>query len=271
MDNRAIAVFDSGLGGLTAVKRIADLMPNESIIYFGDTGRVPYGTRSEATIIKYVKQDINFLSAFNVKAVLAACGTASTVALPKIELDNDVTVMGVFKPACSAAVKATKNGRIAVIGTAGTIKSGAYEKEILSLLPSAKVISKACPLFVPIVENGHTSKDDIIAKTLVEEYMSEIKQFGADTVILGCTHYPLLKEAIADFMGDAVLIDSGAQAAVAMGEFLKERDMLSDRENNGELKLYVSDYSAGVFESLASAFLEMELENTIETIDIEKF
>lgn len=268
MDNRAIGIFDSGLGGLTCVKKVMELMPNEKIIYFGDTGRVPYGTRSPQTIVKYVRQDINLLESFDIKYIIIACGTASSAALPHIQSEISTDIIGVLDPACRAAVAATKNGKIGVIGTSGTINSGKYVQTIESINPDIQVVSRACPLFVPLVENGYTKGD--VVRIIAEEYLAPIRAEGVDTLILGCTHYPLLKDEIQKIIGDNVtLINSGAEAAVAAYEHLKTRNMLSDRKT-GETQYYVSD-SVNGFEELAGMFLEKHIEGSVHKIDIEKY
>lgn len=238
MDMRPIGVFDSGLGGLTAVSEIMKLFPNERIVYFGDTARVPYGTRSEETIMRYVREDIEFLRGFDIKAVIIACGTASSVALPHIGDECDVPVFGVVKPASAAAVRATKNKKIGIIGTSATIKSRSYEREILAYLPDAGIFTAACPLFVPLVENGRTDPRDIVLRTMVEEYLSPIKSAGVDTLIMGCTHYPIIEQAIAEFMGDGVaLINPGREAAVHLGE----RTDIEKSTGEGGCRFFVSD------------------------------
>lgn len=268
MDNRAIGIFDSGLGGLTCVKKVMELMPGENIIYFGDTGRVPYGTRSPQTIVKYVRQDINLLESFDIKYIIIACGTASSAALPHIQSEINTDIIGVLEPACRAAVSATKNGRVGVIGTPGTINSGKYLQTIKDIDPKVEVVSCACPLFVPLVENGYTKGE--VVRIIAEEYLTPIKEAGVDTLILGCTHYPLLTDEIQKIVGDGVtLINSGAEAAVAAFEHLKSHDMLSDRKT-GEAQYYVSDSVVG-FEELAGVFLEKHIEGAVHKIDIEKY
>lgn len=269
MDNRSIGVFDSGLGGLTAVKQIMTELPNESIVYFGDTGRVPYGSRSRETIIKYSKSDINFLLEKDVKIIVVACGTVSSVALPVLNETVSIPIIGVVEAAASAAIDATKNNKIGIIGTKGTIKSGAYEKYIATKRPEIKAFSKACPLFVPLVENGHF--DTMVAELVTEEYLAEIKENGVDTLILGCTHYPLLKNTIARFMGSGVtLIDAGAEVSKLLKKTLERENMLAQMPNDEQYKYYVSDDIEG-FESLGGMFLERTISNKVEKIDIEKY
>lgn len=268
MDNRPIGIFDSGLGGLTCVKKVMEIMPDEDIIYFGDTGRVPYGTKSPETIVKYSRQNINFLESFNIKFIIIACGTAGSAALPKIRDEIATDVIGVLEPAGAAAVKATKNGKIGVIGTQGTINSGKYLNEIKRIDSSIEVTSKACPMFVPLVENGYFNGP--IPRMIIEEYLNPIKESGADTLILGCTHYPLLREEIQKFMGTGVtLIDSGAEAALEARRNLAEKGMLCDKKG-GTDRYYVSDTVDG-FAELGSIFLEKQIKGSVHKIDIEKY
>lgn len=268
MDNRAIGIFDSGLGGLTCVKKVMEIMPGENIIYFGDTGRVPYGTRSAQTIVKYVRQDINLLESLDIKFIIIACGTASSAALPAIRDEVKTPIIGVLEPACRAAVNASRSGRIGVIGTAGTINSGKYLQTIKSLEPETEVFSGACPMFVPLVENGYTK--GTVARIIAEEYLADIKKQEVDTLILGCTHYPLLREEIQSIMGDNVtLIDSGAEAAIAAQRQLGELGLLCDR-TQGEAQYYVSDTVDG-FAELGSVFLNKRIEGSVHRVDIEKY
>lgn len=268
MDNRAIGIFDSGLGGLTCVKKVMEIMPGEDIIYFGDTGRVPYGTRSQSTIVKYVRQDINFLESFDIKLIIIACGTASSAALPNICNEVGEDIMGVLEPTCHAAVKTTKNNKIGVIGTQGTINSGKYSETIKKINPNAEVFSSACPMFVPLVENGYTEGE--VTRIIVSEYLEKLKNDGIDTLILGCTHYPLLRKEIKKFMGSEVtLIDSGAEAAVAAKRSLEEKGLLCSRER-GTVQYYVSDTVDG-FSDIGSVFLDKRIEGSVQRIDIEKY
>lgn len=270
MDKRPIGVFDSGLGGLTCVKEILKIMPNENVIYFGDTGRVPYGTRSRETLIKYVRQDIRFLQSLDIKAIIIACGTASSAALPWLADEVSTEILGVLKPAASAAVKATKNGRIGVLGTTATVRYGKYVENIKAICPEAEVFQKACPMFVPLVENGYA--DGEVTRLIAAEYLEEMKKADPDTVILGCTHYPLLKKIIQEVLGDKVtLIDSGAAAADVAYEFLKEKKMLNDGNAScGEYRYFVSD-STEDFALLGGMFLEKPICESVEKVDIEKY
>ena len=269
MNNKPIGVFDSGLGGLTCVSEMLKVLPKECIVYFGDTGRVPYGSRSEETIIKYVRGDINFLMSHDIKLIVAACGTASTVALPEISGEYSVPVIGVVEPAVSAAVSATKNGRIGVIGTAGTIAKGKYEKLISEKNSEIKIFSKACPLFVPLVENGLTHHE--ITRLTCEMYLDEIKRQNVDTLILGCTHYPMLKDVIADFMGDGVtLIEPGRETALYIKNYLEKNNTEADGCEKTPYRYYVSDTVDG-FEKNASLFMGQDIIGQVEKIDIERY
>ena len=243
------------------------IMPDEDVIYFGDTGRVPYGTREKDTLLKYVRQDIRFLETFDIKMIIIACGTASSAALPWISSEFGTEIIGVVEPAAKAAVKASKSGRIGVLGTSGTVKSEKYIEYIKSISPEAQVFQKACPMFVPLVENGYADKD--VTRFFAEEYLSEIKDKNVDTLILGCTHYPLLKKVIGEIMGnDVVLIDSGAAAADFAYERLKKSDKLSVGE--GKHSYYVSD-SAESFARLGGMFLQRPIQGNVAKIDIEKY
>ena len=268
MDNRAIGVFDSGLGGLTCVREIMKIMPHENVVYFGDTGRVPYGSRGKDTLLKYVRQDIRFLETFDIKMIIIACGTASSAALPWISSEFGTEIIGVVEPAAKAAVKATNTKRIGVLGTGGTVKSRKYIEYIKSICPDAEVFQKACPMFVPLVENGYADKD--VTRFFAEEYLSEIKEKDVDTLILGCTHYPLLKRVIGEIMGDSVtLIDSGAAAANFALECLESKNGLNG-ESGSDYSYFVSD-SAETFTELGGMFLSRPIEGKVNKIDIEKY
>lgn len=256
-DNRPIGVFDSGLGGLTVVREMQKTMPNESIVYFGDTGRVPYGTKSRDTIKMYTNQDIEFLLRNGVKAIVAACGTVSSVALPELEA-LPVPIAGVVVPSAITAVKKTRNGKIGVLGTSATINSGAYRKEIQKLMPEAQIFEKACPLFVPIVESGWIERDNEIAILTVKKYLSALKDEGVDVLILGCTHFPLLSDIIGDFMGeDVVLIDTGYEAAHYVLSMLEEKGIKSDSQS-GSYQYFVSD-RVDDFSSMAAILLGKDI------------
>jgi len=260
-----IGIFDSGLGGLTALKELRALTPGEELVYFGDTGRVPYGTRSAATITRYARQDAAFLLSKGVGAILVACGTASTTALDELKKSLPVPVIGVVEPAAEAAVKATKNGKIAVIGTPATIRTGAFEAAIKERMPRAEVLSQACPLFVPLVESGFTAPDCEITRLTCEHYLAKIKESGADTLILGCTHYPLLTPILEKVLPDVTLISSGAEAAKAVAVLLGRKT-----EGRAPIHYYVSDDPA-LFTASAGTFLGCDVRADVEKIDIETF
>ena len=269
MDFRPIGIFDSGLGGLSAVKEIANILPNESIVYFGDTGRVPYGTKSNETIIKYASQDEAFLLSKGVKIIIAACGTVSSVA--RVTGENlGVPFLGVVEPSAQEAIKSTKNKKIGVIGTSATVKSGSYEKAIKSIDESVEVYSVACPLFVSIVEQGWIEKDDEIALLTAKRYLKPLIDKGVDTLILGCTHFPLISGTIASVMGENVtLISSGGATAKAAAKLLKENDMLNDGKESFK-EFYVSDSVEG-FSSTAKLFLEQDSPMNVTQIGIENY
>jgi len=267
LDNRPIGVFDSGLGGLTVVKELMEQMPNESIVYFGDTGRVPYGTRSRETIIKYAVQDINFLMTFDIKAIIIACGTASSVALDYVTEKFDIPIIGVVNPTAKAAVLATKNKKIGILGTTGTINSGSYQKYIAGIDENIEVIAKPCPLFVPLVENGYT--DNKVAHLVAEEYLEPLINAGVDTIILGCTHYPLLSGVISDIMGKEItLIDSGVPTSAYVHNMLSSRDIMATAE--ASYKYFVSD-SIDSFAHLGSMFLNRQISSEVSRISIENY
>ena len=271
MDNRPIGVFDSGLGGLTAVRELQRLLPGEDIIYFGDTGRVPYGGRSRDTIIRYARQDVAFLRTFDLKAIVIACGTVSTTALDVLTAENDIPVWGVVEPAARAAAAATKNGRVGLIGTQATIRSGAYERRIAQGAPQIQVMAAACPLFVPLVENGRFRRGDIVIETVAAEYLAPLKAAGVDTLVLGCTHYPLLEEVIAACMGpDVSLVSAGAEGARAAADFLRARGALSGRADGGACRFFVSDRQED-FARLASIFLGRDVTEAVELTDISQY
>lgn len=274
MDNRPIGVFDSGLGGLTAFKALSALLPHEDIVYFGDTGRVPYGTRSRETIVKYARQDMAFLQSKDVKMILAACGTVSSVAGPKGELLSDtlnVPFVGVLRPTAREAATATRNGKIGVLGTTATIRSGSYQRELAAINPDLQVYGQDCPLFVPLVESGFVQPGDPITRLTVERYLAPMKEAGVDTLILGCTHYPIIAPVIAEVMGEGVtLINSGREAARFCVALLAEKNLLTDRQEEGQRHFYVSDRTEG-FSGVAGIFLGQDVQGEVSHVDIDKY
>ena len=269
LKRKPIGIFDSGLGGLTTVKELSKLLPNEDIIYFGDTGRVPYGTRSEDTIINYVRQDMNFLMSHDVKMIIAACGTASSVALKHVSNEFEVPVIGVLEPACKAATLSTKNNKIGVLATPGTINSGAYGKGIRNIDKNIIVYEKACPMFVPLVENGYIDSEP--TKIIAREYLEPLVSDDVDTIILGCTHYPLLTGVINEITNGKInLINVGYETAKYALNMLKSFDLLNDKEDKGKEEYYVSD-NVEKFSYLGGMFLERTINSTVKKIDIEKY
>ncbi len=271
MDMRPIGVFDSGLGGLTAVRSLRQILPEEHLIYFGDTARVPYGGRSKETLLKYARQDVRFLRSFDLKAILIACGTVSTTSLDTLQAENDLPIVGVVEPTCRRALLMTKTKKVGIIATQASIRSGAYEETIRRLDPSVEVIGKPCPLFVPLVENGRIRRGDVVIETVAREYLEPLKATGIDTLILGCTHYPLLEPIIGDVMGpDVTLVSAGEESAFELKRLLKIEGLRADEENRGEAEFYVSDRPED-FERTASMFLQEDLRHTARRIDIDRY
>ena len=271
MDQRPIGVFDSGLGGLTAVREMRRLMPSENIIYFGDTSRVPYGGRSPEILLKYARQDVHFLRSFDIKAVLVACGTVSTTALPQLQAENDLPILGVVEPACRKAAAMTRNRRVGLIATAASVRSGAYERTLHRLDETIHVVSRACPLLVPLVENGRYQPGDVVIETVAREYLEPLRQEGLDVLILGCTHYPIIAPTVAGVMGRGVtLIDSGREAALALAQALKERDLLCEEGHRRQASYFVTDTPEN-FLNVAELFLGHSVEGRTQRIDIESY
>ena len=240
MDPRPIGVFDSGFGGLTAVRQLRRIMPSETIIYFGDTARVPYGNRSRDTLLRYARQDVAFLWSFDPKAIVIACGTVSSNCLEELQAENKVPILGVVEPTVRQAIAATRSGRVGLAATRASVSSGAYERLFHRLAPAVEVVSRACPLFVPLVEEGRCRPGDVVIETVAEEYLGPLRG-EIDTLVLGCTHYPLLREVIGRVMGPEVeLVDAGAEAARAVRDLLEERDALSGGEDQGQARYYTS-------------------------------
>ena len=265
--NSYIGVFDSGIGGLTVVKGILDLLPNENIVYFGDTAHVPYGTRSRRQITQYVLDDVRFLRQYDIKAVVIACNTADSTAREMvIDKYPDLPVYGVVHPASRKAAALTKNNRIGVIATKATANSRAYDRAIASYNPRAQVFSEGCPLLVPLVENGRFQKGDIVPETVVQEYLDPLAAKGIDTLILGCTHFPLLTDIIREHYPDLTIISSSGAAAENLREGLEEADMLSDSPG-GEHKYFVSD-DAALVEDIAHYFMGSALNDRVQQVTV---
>lgn len=264
MINKApIGVFDSGVGGLTVVKEIMNQIPGEDIIYFGDTARLPYGSKSKKTVITYTRQIVRFLMNKDVKAIVIACNTASALALETVKSEVDIPIIGVVKPGAKVAASTTRNGRIGVIGTEGTIQSGIYSEILSKTNPKVKVFGKACPLFVPLVEEGLI--DDPVTYEMAKRYISVLLEKRIDTLVLGCTHYPLLRKTIRKVVGeDIVLVNPAYETAKSLSEVLTEKGLRNDSTPKLNHKFYVSD-GAEKFRQFANSILPCEV---METKDI---
>ena len=235
-----IGVFDSGIGGLTVVKALIEDLPSESIVYFGDTARVPYGTKSKSTIVKFSLENVEFLLRFGVKCIVIACNTSSSWALPTLRKYFKVPIIGVIRPGALAAVRQTKTGRIGVIGTSATINSRAYETAIQRLDPALRVFSQSCPLFVPLVEEGWLN--GTVSRQIAEKYLESLMRHRIDTLILGCTHYPLLASTIRSVLGPSVvLVDSAQQTATEVRGVLLGSDTLSGQRSHPRHRFFVTD------------------------------
>ncbi|KAA3602820.1 MAG: glutamate racemase [Calditrichaeota bacterium] len=262
-----IGIFDSGIGGLTVVRQLISELPNENLIYLGDSARVPYGSKSSKAVIQFSIQISNFLLKQNVKIIVVACNTASAKALSILKEKFQIPIIGVIEPAAKKAVETTKNGKIGVIGTTGTILSQAYFREIQDLNPKIEVFSKACPLFVPFVEEGWIEEE---ATSLVaKKYLAELVDAGIDTLILGCTHYPLLKKVIQKEVGSSViLIDSGHETAIFAAKVLKETNLLNFEKNvKPSQKYFLTDLPLK-FTEVGSNFLGSKIES-VEQVSLD--
>ena len=269
--NAPIGVFDSGVGGLTVAREIMRQIPNERIVYFGDTARVPYGSKSKDNIIKFSRQIIRFLQTENVKAIVIACNTASALALDEMQQEFDLPILGVVKPGAKVAVETTVNKRIVLIGTEANIRSGVYTRYIKSLDDEAKVFEKACPLFVPLVEEGWLHDD--ITLQVASRYLEELKEKDIDTLIMGCTHYPLIRSTIRKVMGDKVnLVNPAYETAIELKNLL-ERDNLANKcdvdSPSSMYRFYVSD-AEEKFKLFANSILPFDITMT-KQINIENY
>jgi len=267
MDKRPIGIFDSGLGGLTVFKEIVNLMPYEDIIYFGDTARIPYGSKSKDTVTKFSIQNTKFLLSKDVKIVVVACNTASANAYPTLREKFDIPIIGVIEPGAKAAVQKTQTKRVAVIGTEATIASQAFERKIKEFNTEIKVYSKACPLFVPLVEEGWVNNE--ITYLVANKYLEEFKYSDIDTLVLGCTHYPFLIDVIKKVLPDVNLVNPAEETAKAVFELLSKKDILNEGVRQPYYHFFASD-NLKKFESVASIFLNENIKCE-EKIDIEKF
>lgn len=259
-DSRPIGIFDSGLGGLTVLQAVHTLMPRENIVYFGDSGRAPYGTKSSETVLKYTFQDMNFLCGKNVKMIVIACNTAGACSLETVSRVYSLPIVDVVGAGAEAAVNATRTGAIGIIGTTATVLSGVYERAIKRRLPDARFFAKACPLFVPLVEEGWWNH--AVTRLVAEEYLAELRKNKIDTLVLGCTHYPYLQEVIGSVMGENVtLINSASAVAVRVKHVLEAHGLCADAEGGeGFVKYYTSD-SVEKFKYLGGIFLGGQMEH----------
>lgn len=241
---KSIGIFDSGVGGLTVLKEVVKALPQEDIIYFGDTARFPYGTKSPETVVRYSLEIASFLIKRDIKLLVVACNTASAVSLESLQAHLAIPIVGVIEPGARRAVSTTRSGKVGVIGTEGTIRSSAYAKAIKRLNPAVEVITRACPLFVPLAEEGWT--DNEVARLTARTYLGGLREEGIDTLVLGCTHYPILKGTIAEVMGTGVhLVDSAEETARSVAEILRGKGLLRPSTESGNHHYFVTDVPAG--------------------------
>ncbi|NCB92910.1 MAG: glutamate racemase [Clostridia bacterium] len=260
--NSPIGVFDSGIGGLTVAREIMRNLPMEKIVYFGDTARLPYGSKSKETVIRYSRQIVKFLQSQGVKAVVVACNTASALALDTLEKEIDIPIIGVVKPGAKVAARETVGKKVGVIATEATINSQLYRELIQEIDPEISVVGKACPLFVPLVEEGW--RKDPVTEIVARRYLKELQEEDIDTLILGCTHYPLLRGLIADIMGDDVrLVNPAYETSLALKQLLTQHNLLNQKNVEEEFpyRFYVSD-AAEKFKSFANSILPYDVEMT---------
>lgn len=269
--NAPVGVFDSGVGGLTVAREIMRQIPNEKIIYFGDTARVPYGGKSRETVTRYSEQIVRFLRTFQVKTIVVACNTASAYALDTLEQAADIPILGVIKPGAKTATDVTRNGRIGVIATEATIGSHMYTKYINNLSSAVTIYEKACPLFVPLVEEGLW--EDPVTDEIARRYLSELVDIDIDTLILGCTHYPLIRSTLGRIVGEKVtLVNPAYETAIELKQMLAEMDMLNDEESglgSNKYQFYVSD-SAEKFVRFANSIINYGILSA-KTVHIEEY
>lgn len=266
--NKPIGIFDSGVGGLTVAAEIMKHLPQENIVYFGDVGRAPYGGRSKEIITKFTRQDISFLMEHKVKYIVAACNSASAVALETVRGEFDIDILGVIEPGAEAAVKYTRNGRIGIIGTVATIGSDSYARAIQARNTAVKVFSLACPLFVPLTEEGYIEKE--ATYLIAQDYLKTLTDVDIDTLVLGCTHYPLLKKVIGKVVGEQVrLVDSAEETARTVAKALAEKKLLRASAGEATVKFYVSDVPDR-FSQVVKQFLGRSI-NNITRVDITRY
>ncbi len=254
---KAIGIFDSGVGGLTVLREIVRALPQEDTVYLGDTARVPYGTKSPETVTRYARQIAAFLVSRDIKLLVVACNTATAVALETLQAELSIPVVGVIEPGARRAAAVSRSGRVGVIGTEGTIRSSAYAKAIKQINPDIEVVTQSCPLFVPLAEEGWT--DNEVARLAARIYLAPLQEQGVDTLVLGCTHYPLLKQTIGEIMGDGVtLVDSAAETARTVAAILAEQQLLRPAAEQGNHHYFVTDIPAG-FIRVGNRFLGGQL------------
>lgn len=272
MDNRPIGIFDSGVGGLSALRRLMERAPRESFVYFGDTIRAPYGDRTAEEIKFLSRRNARFIRSLGVKALLIACNTSSANAMEELAADNgDIPVSGTVEPTADAATGISAGGTVGVLATEATVRSGVYERAILARLPSARVVSRSCPKLVPLIEAGRISPGDAGLMEALEEYLAPIRTAGADTLVLGCTHYPLISKAILSVMGrDIPMIDSGGAAADAVLARLAAQDALAGEDAVRRGQFYCSG-RRGEFTAVARTFLGLSIDGVTREIDVEGY
>ena len=259
---KAIGIFDSGVGGLTVLREIIRALPQEDTLYFGDTARVPYGTKSPETVIRYARQITSFLVQRDIKLLVVACNTASAVSLEALKEEFPLPIVGVIEPGARRAAAVTRTGKVGVIGTEATVRSSAYTKAIKRINPEIEVVTRPCPLFVPLVESGWV--DNEVARLTARTYLQGLREEGVDTLVLGCTHYPLLKGTIAEVMGpDVRLVDSAEETARTVTEILRSAGLLRPAAERGNHHYFVSDVPAG-FVRVGERFLGSRLEDVYQ-------
>jgi len=264
-----IGIFDSGVGGLTVAREIMRQLPDENMVYFGDTARVPYGSKSKDNIIRYSRQILRFLESQHVKAIVIACNTASALALDAVRGEFGLPIIGVIEPGARAAVQTTVNKKVGVVGTEATIRSEMYTKIVNGMDPEVTVLGKACPLFVPLVEEGFAKHK--VTEEIIDYYLASMKCSGMDTMILGCTHYPLLRSRIRKYMGDAMsIVNPAYETAMDLKQILEEKDLKNPgEEESASYEFYVSD-AADKFKEFANSILPYDIATTRQ-VNIEEY
>ncbi|MFC1592208.1 glutamate racemase [Thermodesulfobacteriota bacterium] len=267
MKQEAIGIFDSGIGGLTVLKEVRRKLPHENILYLGDTARVPYGIRSSQTVLKYSIANTDFLLKQNIKLLVIACNTASAVATDTLCDKYDIPIIDVVGPGSRGAVRTTKNKKVGIIGTEGTIRSSAYQKAIHSLQQDIETFTQPCPLFVNLAEEGWCGHDDEVVLLIAKRYLAGLKSLDIDTLVLGCTHYPLLKGALRSVMGESIaLIDSAEETAQDVADLLQKQNLMNERRDYGSCRFFLTDIPHR-FTETGKLFLGEELRD-VEVVDI---